>query len=71
MQETREPDFGELGSVPVEEKDNRKVIYKRKSDIQVVGMLVYSFLTKGGHPFRDEYNGLENLIEGNPVDLDK
>ena len=58
-------------SVHVEERDNGKVIYKRKSDIQVVGMLVYYILTKGGHPFGDEYNRVKNLIEGNPVDLDK
>ena len=44
--------------------------YKKKSDIQVAGMVCFHILTKGGHPFGPEIDRLRNLHDGNPVDLD-
>ena len=55
-------------SIPKEgEKEGR---FKRKSDIQVVGMVSFYVLTKGGHPFGDTYRRTSNIIDGNPVDLE-
>ena len=45
--------------------------FKRKSDIQVVGMISFHVLTKGGHPFGDQYRRTSNIIDGKPVDLEK
>ena len=44
--------------------------YKKKSDIQVAGMVCFHILAKGGHPFGPEIDRLRNLHDGNPVDLD-
>ena len=56
-------------SLPKEgEKEGR---FKRKSDIQVVGMISFHVLTKGGHPFGDIYRRTSNIIDGKPVDLEK
>ena len=44
--------------------------YKKKSDIQVAGMVCFYILTKGGHPFGREAVILQNLRDGTPVDLD-
>lgn len=35
------------------EDENRDVVYKRRSDIQVAGMLAFYVMTKGKHPFGD------------------
>ena len=45
--------------------------FKRKSDIQVIGMISFHVLTKGGHPFGDIYRRTSNIIDGKPVDLEK
>ena len=45
--------------------------FKRKSDIQVVGMISFHILTKGGHPFGDTYRRTSNIIDGNPVNLER
>ena len=56
-------------SIPKEgEKEGR---FKRKSDIQVVGMVSFYVLTKGGHPFGGTYHRTSNIIAGKPVDLEK
>ena len=44
--------------------------FKRKSDIQVVGMISFYVLTKGEHPFGDTYHRTSNIIDGKPVDLE-
>ena len=44
--------------------------YKKKSDIQVAGMVCFHILAKGCHPFGPEIDRLRNLHNGNPVDLD-
>ena len=49
----------------------KKGRFKRKSDIQVAGMISFYVLTKGGHPFGDRYHRTSNIIDGNPVDLKK
>ena len=56
-------------SIPKQgEKEGR---FKRKSDIQVFGMISFHILTKGGHPFGDTYRRTSNIIDGKPVDLEK
>ena len=52
--------------------EERKVRYKKQSDIQVVAMVIFFILTKGEHP----YGGLShiqtsNLLQGKPVKLNK
>ncbi|XP_063049324.1 serine/threonine-protein kinase/endoribonuclease IRE1-like [Engraulis encrasicolus] len=42
--------------------------YKRSSDIQVAGMLVYYILSCGDHPFGDEYHCELNILNGKPRD---
>jgi serine/threonine-protein kinase/endoribonuclease IRE1 len=34
-------------------------------------MVAFYIVTKGGHPFGEERHRLDNLLKGNPVDLDK
>lgn len=58
-------------AVPIDEKPEEEVIYTSKSDIQVVGMLSYYILTKGGNAYGVEYNRVRNLIDGKPVALDE
>ena len=45
--------------------------YKKKSDIQVTGTIAFFVLTKGGHPFGDEFERMGNILNGNPVALEK
>ena len=45
--------------------------YKKKSDIQVAGMIAFFVLTKGEHPFGLSYERMANILKGNPVNLDK
>ena len=46
--------------------------FKKKSDIQVVGMISFYILTKGEHPFGDMYQGrISNILHGKPVHLNK
>ena len=51
--------------------DRRACRFKKKSDIQVTGMIAFFVLTNGGHPFGNEYDRMRNIIKGNPVDLPK
>lgn len=56
-------------SIPID-GENQPVVYKRKSDIQVAGMLSFYVLTKGKHPFGDiSYERPNNIYHGNPVSL--
>lgn len=48
-----------------------KVKFKRKSDIQVMGMISFYVLTKGDHPYGNELDRNRNLVDGNPVNLGK
>ena len=50
------------------EKEGR---FKRKSDIQVVGMISFHVLTKGEHPFGDNHRRTCNILDGKPVNLKK
>ena len=55
-------------SIPKEGEEEGR--FKRKSDIQVVGMISFHVLTKGEHPFGDTYRRTSNIIDGKPVDLE-
>ena len=53
-------------SIPIN-GENQEVVYKRRSDIQVAGMLSFYVLTKGGHPFGDiSYERPNNIYQGTP-----
>ena len=44
--------------------------FKRKSDIQVAGMIAFFILTKGQHPFGFfTHDRMTNILKGNPVNL--
>ncbi|XP_028413923.1 ankyrin repeat domain-containing protein 50-like [Dendronephthya gigantea] len=45
--------------------------FKRKSDVQVAGMIAFFILTKGEHPFGSKINWMQNILEGNSVNLRK
>ena len=48
-----------------------KCRFKKKSDIQVTGMIAFFVLTKGEHPFGDGSDRMTNIVNGNPVALNK
>ena len=48
-----------------------KCRFKKKSDIQVTGMIAFFVLTKGEHPFGDGSDRMRNIVNGNPVALNK
>ena len=53
-------------------KDGSRARFKRKSDIQVAGMISFYVLMKGKHPFGDDVHyRVTNIIEGNPVNLEQ
>ncbi|XP_028413871.1 probable serine/threonine-protein kinase irlC [Dendronephthya gigantea] len=43
--------------------------YKKKSDIQVTGMIAFFILTKGDHPFGPTHDRMGNIVKGKPVNL--
>ncbi|XP_028413361.1 2-5A-dependent ribonuclease-like [Dendronephthya gigantea] len=45
--------------------------FKRKSDVQVAGMIAFFILTKGEHPFGSPLDRMKNILEDNPVNLEK
>ncbi|XP_028409492.1 ankyrin-3-like [Dendronephthya gigantea] len=45
--------------------------FKRKSDVHVAGMIAFYVLTKGEHPFGSELDRMKNILEDNPVNLEK
>ena len=65
---------GTEGWMPPEviEAKNKKAIgrYKRKSDVQSLGMIAFYLLTKGKHPFGEHsHDRMWNILKGNPVNL--
>ena len=47
-----------------------KVRFKKKSDIQVAGMIGFFILTRGGHPFGQLPDRMTNILNRSPVNLD-
>ncbi|XP_028395340.1 serine/threonine-protein kinase 24-like [Dendronephthya gigantea] len=45
--------------------------FKKKSDVHVAGMIAFYVLTKGEHPFGSELDRMKNILEDNPVNLEK
>ena len=66
---------GTHGWMPAEviEAMNRgeKCRFKKKSDIQVTGMIAFFVLTKGEHPYGGGSDRMRNIVNRNPVALDK
>ena len=66
---------GTHGWMPVEVIEaintEQKCRFKKKSDIQVAGMLAFFVLTKGEHPFGLSHERMTNILKGNPVNLGK
>ena len=60
---------GWMAAESIECNKDGKARFKRKSDIQVVGMVSFYILTKGGHPFGSEHFCVGNILQGKPVDL--
>ncbi|XP_028395310.1 uncharacterized protein LOC114519384 [Dendronephthya gigantea] len=50
---------------------NEKGPFKRKSDVQVAGMIAFFVLTKGEHPFGSSFDRMRNILEGNCVSIDR
>jgi serine/threonine-protein kinase/endoribonuclease IRE1 len=48
-----------------------KCRFKKKSDIQVTGMMAFFLLTKGKHPFGPTIDRMKNIVKGNQVALNK
>ena len=48
-----------------------KGIFKKKSDVQVAGMITYFILSKGEHPFGLPCDRMTNILNGSPVYLEK
>ncbi|XP_046844565.1 uncharacterized protein LOC124438453 [Xenia sp. Carnegie-2017] len=47
----------------------KKSHYKKESDVMSAGMVAFYVATKGKHPFGDRTTRLQNLLNGNPVEL--
>jgi serine/threonine-protein kinase/endoribonuclease IRE1 len=43
--------------------------FKKKSDVQVTGMIAFFILTKGDHPFGSFLVRMKNIFNGNPVNV--
>ena len=65
--------MGTRGWIAAESLDEpgNKAKFKRKSDIQVAGMISFYVLMKGQHPFGTINYRVPNIIEGKPVNLDQ
>ena len=61
---------GWIAAESIAKVKGEKVKFKRKSDIQVAGMICFYILTKGHHPFGDPIDRLPNIAKGDPVYLD-
>ena len=57
----------------VEARNKRqKCRFKKKSDVQAVGMMAFFILTRGDHPFgSSSVDCMTNILKGQPVNLDK
>ena len=62
---------GWIAAESIAKVKGEKVKFKRKSDIQVAGMICFYILTKGEHPFGGPIDRLPNIAKGDPVYLDK
>ena len=65
------PGWMAVESLPRQDQSGKKARFKRKSDIQVAGMISFYVLTNGGHPFGDINHRTGNIKDGKPVDLEK
>ena len=61
---------GWIAAESIAKVKGEKVKFKRKSDIQVVGMICFYILTKGEHPFGGRNDRVANIAKGDPVYLD-
>ncbi|XP_028417932.1 2-5A-dependent ribonuclease-like [Dendronephthya gigantea] len=50
---------------------NEKCRFKKKSDVQVAGMIAFYVLTKGEHPFGSRLDRMRNISKGNSIGLNK
>ncbi len=49
----------------------QKCRFKKKSDVQAVGMMAFFILTRGDHPFgSSSVECMTNILKGQPVNLD-
>ncbi len=57
----------------VEARNKRqKCRFKKKSDVQAVGMMAFFILTRGDHPFgSSSVECMTNILKGQPINLDK
>ena len=62
---------GWIAAESIAKVKGEKVRFKRKSDIQVAGMICFYILTKGEHPFGGPIDRVANIANGDPVYLDK
>ena len=62
---------GWIAAESIAKVKGEKVKFKRKSDIQVVGMICFYILTKGEHPFGGPNDRVANIAKGDPVYLDR
>ena len=62
---------GWIAAESIAKVKGEKVKFKRKSDIQVVGMICFYVLTKGEHSFGGRNDRIPNIAKGDPVYLDK
>ena len=64
---------GTRGWMPAEviEAENRRTKgrYKRRSDVQALGMIAFFIMTRGEHPFGADYERMRNIEKGTPVNL--
>ena len=64
---------GTFGWMPAEVieaiESGEKSRFKKKSDVQVAGMIAFFILTKGEHPFGSPFDRMKNILNGNPVNL--
>ena len=63
--------LGWIAAESIERREDGKVTFKRKSDIQVAGMICFYILTKGEHPFGAADERMLNIKNGNPVNMQK
>ena len=63
--------FGWIAAESIKGREDGKVTFKRKSDIQVAGMICFYILTKGEHPFGAVDERMLNIKNGNPVNMQK
>ena len=63
--------LGWIAAESIKEREDGKVTFKKKSDVQVVGMICFYILTKGEHPFGAVHERMLNIKNGNPVNMQK